>query len=149
MAIYMEFKGSKQGTITGDAIAASYKNQIVVFSVEFGMGHPTDANTGLATGKQVHRPLVLTKSIDMASPLLMTACVTNETATTVTFKYVGEGASQKNFVQIMLTNAVIQDFNHIMFDDGSKGEKLILSYQKIEYTWVNGGIMAESDMTAS
>jgi type VI secretion system secreted protein Hcp len=141
----MEFKGKVQGTIKGDATAAQYKEQIVVFSVEFGMGHPVDAASGQTTGKQVIRPLVITKSVDKASPLLMQACATNEVATTVTFKYVIEGTSQKNFVQVELTNAIVQDFNHMMFDDGSRTERLRMSFQKIEYTWVDGGITAQTD----
>jgi type VI secretion system Hcp family effector len=148
MAIYMDFKGKVQGSVKGDVTAAGYKDQIIVTSVEFGIGRPTDQNTGLASGRQVYRKLTVTKVVDKSSPLLLTASANNESAT-INLSYVAEGATHKNFVSVNLTGCMVQDFNHMMFDDGSRVEKLLISYQTLEYTWKDGGITASLDVTGT
>jgi type VI secretion system secreted protein Hcp len=148
MAIYMVFKGRKQGTVAGDANAAGYEGQIVVTSVGLGMGRSVSAGSGLATGRQVVRPLVVTKRVDKSSPLLMTASVTNEVATSVLFNYVIEGEKHSKYLTVTLTNAMIQDFDDLVHDSGESVEKLVFNFQKCEYTWVDGGITAEYDMAS-
>jgi type VI secretion system secreted protein Hcp len=146
MAIYMVFKGKQQGTIQGDATSEGYAGQIVVTSVEVGMGRSAAAGSGIATGRQVVRPLVVTKRVDKSSPLLMTASFTNEVATSVLFNFVIEGEQHKKYLTVTLTNAIIQDFDETVHDGGTSVEKLTLNFQKCEVTWVEGGITASWDM---
>jgi type VI secretion system secreted protein Hcp len=147
MAIYMVFKGKQQGTIAGDATAIGFVGQIVVGSVELGMGRSAAAGSGIATGRQVVRPVVVTRRVDKASPLLMTASFTNEVATSVLFNFVIEGEQHAKYLTVTLTNAIIQDFEEVVHDGGASVEKLTLNFQKCEFTWEEGGITASWDMS--
>ena len=147
MAIYMDFKAKAAGAIKGDATAANFTDQVVVTSVEFGMGHGQSATSGLATGKVVAKPLVFSKRLDKASPLLMAVCVSNDIGTTVKFNYVYEGSKHTAYYTVQLINAMIENYEHKALDDGTAGETVSLSYQKIEWNWVDGGITALHDLT--
>jgi type VI protein secretion system component Hcp len=80
--------------------------------------------------------------------LLLNSCVTNEVAKTVTLSYVFEGSAHKAMVTVVLTNAIIQDYDHVAQDTGATVETVTLNYQKLEFTWTNGGITAAWDLTA-
>ena len=148
MAIYMLANGSKQGAISGNVDATGFTNQILVKTVHFGMGWPVAASSGLVTGKQVARPIVVTKLLDKATPLLLTACCNNENMKTVTLSYMFEGASHTTVVTIVMTNAMIQDYDHSAQDSGGTVETLTFNYQKVEFNWTNGGITAAWDLAS-
>jgi type VI secretion system Hcp family effector len=147
MAIYMSVKGTQQGVMTGGVTSGNYKGQILVNSVHFSMGHPVNSNTGLTTGKQVAKPVVVSKPTDMSSPLLLSSCQNNENLTTVMITYVFEGALNKAVSTTKLTNATVQDFDHKAQSDGSSVETVTFSYQKCEFTWIDGGIATAWDLT--
>jgi type VI secretion system Hcp family effector len=146
----MKFEGAKSGWIKGEATASPCVDYITLNSLELGLGHPIDANTHLATGRQVVRPLVLTKTVDKSSPLLINSCATNEVARTVTFAYTRTGIENKLavFLTVVLKNATVQDFNHVANADGSTLEKIALVFTTMDFTWTDGGIMASVDAIA-
>ena len=150
MSIYMKYEGTAQGWIKGDSKAHAWADFIALTSVEFGMGHPYDSQTSMITGKQVVRPLVLTKGVDKATPLLMTSSCTNEVGKTVKISYTRTGVEGKvnTFFTIELTNALVQDFKHHAAEDGSAIETLHLTFQKIEITWTDGGLTAITDVSS-
>src|ERR1019366_7561009 len=149
MAIYAKIKGRKQGVLTGGVTAGSFPGQIQVNTVEFGVGSPADVSTGLAPGKRVARPVMITKPLDQSSPLLHQSCTTNELLT-VDIAYVVEGAGHKPYVTLSLTNAMIRDFKHETSFNGSSVETISFTYTKIEFTWTEGGIVSTDDwMSAS
>src|SRR5204862_453147 len=82
-----------------------------------------------------HKPLVITKTIDKATPLLANALVTNENLTQVviTLRQGGQAVST-----IKLTNASIS-----ARQQHGMTESISFTYQKIEWTWIDGGITAE------
>lgn len=150
MAIYMKFEAARQGWIKGGSEATGWEGYIILRSLELGMGHPIDANTHLSTGRQVVRPIVVTKEVDNSSPLLITTCATNEVARTVTVAFVGTGTnvSHAAFMTVQLKNATIQDFNLVTHEDGSTVEKITLVFTTVEVTWIKGGIVASVDAIA-
>lgn len=149
MAIYMKYTAKSQGVIAGAITSGNFTGQIEVFSIDLGMGHSSGVSSALTTGKQVARPLVLTKRVDKATPLLLNSCINNEVATAVLITYVFEGAAAvKAVATIALTNALLQDFHHTAQSDGSTVETLTLNYQKCEFTWIDGGLTSMWDLTA-
>ena len=102
---------------------------------------PRDAATGLATGKRQHKPLTITKEIDKSTPLLMKAIFTNQTLPVVQLSL--NGSDGKAVATVRLTNAQISD--HLQ--QGST-ETVSFTYQKITWTWVDGGVTAEDDWEA-
>jgi len=144
MAIYARVTGKKQGVMTGGVTAQAFTGQIEVHSVDFGVGSPHDVSTGLATGKRVARPVVITKPLDKSSPLLHQSCVTNESVS-VWISYTVEGQGHAAYVTIALTNGMVQDFNHMGHADGTAVERIAFTYSRIEFTWVTGGIVSTDD----
>jgi type VI secretion system secreted protein Hcp len=148
MAIYAKIKGTKQGDLKGGVTSKGFDGQIQVHSVEWGVGSPRDVSTGLPTGRRVARPLQITTPMDRASPLLHTAVVNNE-ALTVTISYVVEGEGHKAYATIVLTNAMIQNFNIASTFTGSDVETVTFTYTKIEFTWAEGGITSQDDWSST
>ena len=98
---------------------------------------PRDPASGLATGKRQHQPIVLTKQLDATTPLFLSALVTNEILTNVTLG-LSEGGQQ--VATVVLTHASISDYTA-----HGTTEKWSFTYQKITWTWLNGGITATDD----
>jgi type VI secretion system secreted protein Hcp len=144
MAIYAKIKGVKQGDLTGAVTAKGHTGQIQINTVEFGVGSPTDISTGLATGKRVARPVLITKPFDQSSPLLHLSTVTRESLT-VDISYVVEGEGHKPYATLSLTNAMIRDFKNEASFTGGATETISLVYTKVEFTWVEGGITSTDD----
>ncbi len=144
MAIYMKVIGKAQGDIKGGVTAQVFDGQIHLESCEFGLAAPFDVATGQASGRRVPRPVHLVKQSDRSSPLLYMACVTNEVLD-VEISYTEEGAEHKALMTIVLTNAMLRDFNHLGGAKGSAVEKLSLTYTKFEFTDVVAKTMAQDD----
>jgi type VI secretion system secreted protein Hcp len=101
---------------------------------------PRDAASGLPTGKRQHKPFVITKQIDKSTPLIMGALVTNENLTSVLIGMLRNG---NQVMTIKLTNASVSD--RVQKGDS---ETISFTYQKIEWTWLDGGITAQDDWEA-
>lgn len=149
MAIYAKIKGQVQGDLTGAVTAAMYPGQIAVLTAEFGVGSAYDVATGTTTGKRVARPLVITKTMDQSTPLLHRACVTLENLTSIVISWVVEGQGHKPYLTLTLTNAMIRDFSSHSSETGNSVETIRFTYQKVELTWVDGGITSVDDWSAS
>jgi type VI secretion system secreted protein Hcp len=125
--------GQKQGNFGSGLTITAYQHEIV---------SPRDPASGLPTGKRQHKPLVITKSIDKASPLLLRSLFNNENLTSVLIGLLRPGSAGP-VATVKLTNASVSD-------DVQHGnyETISFTYQKIEWTWVDGGITAEDDWEA-
>ena len=118
---------------------------------------PRDAASGLANGRRMHKPFVITKEIDKSTPLLYNALVNNENITEWELQFwtsnSGKGAgSEKQYYTVKLTNACISDISFHMLNNKNPDlvryaeyEEISFTYQKISWTWVDGKIMAEDD----
>jgi type VI secretion system secreted protein Hcp len=163
MASYMKPEGQKQGWIKGSVTqkvgGVDFKDWIAVIAVSHSILSPRDIQSGLPTGQRMHKPFVVTKELDKATPLLYGALCTNENLKTVEVKFhtpqlratSGIGAEVNHFT-IKLTNANIAsiDFRmanirHADLQKFNEYEELALTYQKIEWTWNDGGITAGDD----
>lgn len=150
MGIYLRYEGTKSGAIAGSATETGNVGSITILSLDLGLGHPIDPATHLASGKQVVRPVVVTKEIDKASPLLINSCYTNEVSKTCTFTYTRTDTNGQTaaYLTVALKNAMITDFNHAADRGGTGVERLTFGFASFEFTWVTGGIMASVDMMA-
>jgi type VI secretion system secreted protein Hcp len=157
---YLRLKGAKQGDIKGSVTQKGREGRIAVIAVTHDIVSPRDAASGLPTGKRQHKPLVVTKEIDKASPPLRTALVSNENLTNVTLdffspKAAGPGAGaglEFNDFTIVLTNASIASIAMVMPNNKQPElaklatyEEIAFTYQKITWTWNDGGITASDD----
>jgi len=122
------------------AITAQKQGDLGTINVT-GVSHeiisPRDAASGLPTGKRQHKPFVITKELDKSTPLLLNALVSNENLSAVTFTYLRDG---KPVATVKLTNASLASY-----DSHGESETWSFTYQKITWTWLDGGVTAQDD----
>ena len=151
---YLKLKGQKQGDIKGGVTQKGREGKILVMAFDHEIQSPRDPASGLPTGKRIHRPFTITKEIDKSSPLLYSVLVNNETITVwelQCFAAKSSGAEVNNYT-VTLTNARIVDITSNMLNnkvpENAKMpimEEVNFAYQKIQWTWVDGGITASDD----
>jgi type VI secretion system secreted protein Hcp len=154
MPIHMTLKGQTSGEIKGSCTQKGREGSILLFAFDHDILSPRDIASGLPTGKRQHKPVLVTKEIDKSSPLLYTVLCNNENLTEVVFKFWKPSASGKEvqYYTIKLTNANIAArktyFPNMLIAENTKLphlEEVAFTYQKIEWTWEDGGITSEDD----
>ena len=159
---YLRMKGQKTGDVKGSVTQKGRADSMMVIAYEHSILTPRDIASGLPTGKRQHKPLMIMKEIDKASPLLYNILVTNENIPTWKLEFwtplikaaTGVG-SEVQYYTIELTNANICQIEQFMLNNKdpeltkyAPSEKIFFTYQKITWTWVDGGITAEDDWEA-
>ena len=151
---YLKLKGQKQGEIKGSVTQKGREGKIMVIAVSHEILSPRDTASGLPTGKRMHKPFVITKELDKSTPLLYNALVNNENIPEWELQFWQPSAtgSEKQHYYIKLTNANIASIDFRMPNNKhpdlmkfSEYEEIAFTYQKIEWTWVDGGITAMDD----
>jgi len=137
---YLKLKGQKTGDIRGSVTQKGRENTIMVIAVEH------------TSGKKV---LTLTKEIDKSSPLLHQAYTNGEPMAEFTLQFwrpqisaqQGVGSEVQHFT-VKLTNARIQSIHTQMLNNKNPElmryetqEEVTFTYDKIEFTWVDGGLV--------
>jgi type VI secretion system secreted protein Hcp len=157
--IYLTLKGQKSGNIQGGVTQKGRQDSIQVQYLQQKRISPRDPASGLPTGKIQHEALVFRKTLDKSTPILQNVMSTNESLTEVHFKFWKPsitGAETQHFT-IDLQNASIASFNLYhpdTMDSGAGGtapdslEELTLTYQKITWTWTDGGVSATDDWSS-
>ena len=159
---YISIEGAKQGAFKGDADAAARrraKGRIGGVKFSFETTSPRDVATGQASGKRMHKPIVITKEWDAASPQLFNALVTNEVlkngAVRVREDRIADG-QEEIYHTITLTNANVSNV-HSYLDltdtsgdryDAHELEDVSFVFQKIEIENKEGKTTAADDWHA-
>ena len=123
--------------VTGQKQGVFSKTKIPVLAVSHEIVSPRDAASGLPTGKRQHKPYVATMPMGATTPKFINALVTNENLTSVLIGLLRNGVV---VATIRMTNASVADY--VQTD---QGVQLSFTYQKITWTWVDGGISASDD----
>jgi len=154
---YMTATGETQGEIVGGSTQAGREGQMEIVEYGHSISQAIDNASGLPSGKRQHRAIRVTKEIDRATPILMNAMTINETLTNVTIRFwrPSKTGQEEQFFTVELLNAHIVNITHSNktydLDDWGTGvaapanETLTITYQKIIWTWEDGGITAEDD----
>jgi len=159
---YLKMKGQTQGEIKGSVTQKGRENKILVIAYEHGIVSPRDSASGLPTGKRMHKPLMIMKELDKATPLLYNILVNNENIPEWQLEFwtpqssAARGAgSEVQHYTIELMNASIASIEQIMLNVKNpelakyvEHEKIFFTYQKITWTWKDGGITAMDDWEA-
>jgi len=157
---FLILKGQKQGEIHGSVTQKGRENSILVHSFSHEIVSPRDPASGLPTGRRQHKPLVILKEIDKSSPLLFAALVNNENLVTWELRFWEPGGApagvEKQTYTIKLTNANITSIRESMLDNEDPAnaklplrQEISFTYQKIEWTWMEGGITAQDDWSSA
>ncbi|CDI94901.1 secreted protein Hcp [Pseudomonas aeruginosa PA38182] len=104
---------------------------------------PRDPQSGQPTGQRVHKPVVITKVFDKASPLLLAALTSGERLTKVEIQWYRTSAAgtQEHYYTTVLEDAIIvdiKDYMHNCQDPGNAHfthlEDVHFTYRKITWT---------------
>lgn len=151
---YLTLTGETQGAIKGSVTQAGREDSIAVIAFQHGVQSPRDAASGLPTGKRQHHPAVITKELDKSTPILMNVLVNNENITEwrLDFWQPSTSGAEVQHYSIELVNASIASIDLHMPNNKhpdlmrfKEYEEVAFTYQKITWTWQDGGIMAEDD----
>jgi type VI secretion system secreted protein Hcp len=159
---YLSLKGQKQGDIKGSVTQKGRDGKIMVIAVSHEIVSPRDAASGLPTGKRMHKPFVITKELDKSSPLLYSVLCNNENITEWTLEFwtpqisakTGTGSEVQHYT-VKLENANIASISFRMANNKhsdlmkfAEYEEVAFTYEKITWTWKDGGIEAEDSWAA-
>ncbi len=151
---YLKLEGEKHGEVKGSVTQKGRENKIMVIGFNHEVVSPRDAASGLPTGKRQHKPITITKEIDKSTPLLFSILVHNENIKTWKLECWQPSATgaEKQHYTIELLNANIAAIRAEMLNNKypenmrhNEREHVSFTYQKITWTWVDGGITADDD----
>ncbi len=159
MMTYVKIIGQKQGWIKGDCTQKGREDLIMCIAADHDIVSPRDPQSGLPTGKRMHKPFVMTFELSKATPLLYSALVNNENLTSITIQFwtpeikavSGVGSEVQSYT-VKLVNANIASIRFLK--QNIRNPELVkypetvevsFTYQKIQWTWNDGGITAGDD----
>lgn len=154
---YLRLRGKSQGDIKGAGNRTGRKGLIKVISWHHDIAAPRDPASGLPTGRRQHQPFVITKEVDCASPLLLSALAHNELLPEWELTLWQRTASGKDvpYYSIRLTNAAIAHYHGEMPDNQTEAshglherEQFAFTYEKIEWSHLAAGVTAADDWSA-
>ncbi len=154
---YMKLTGQRQGRIQGGVTQRGKEGSIEVIAFSHEIISPRDPATGLPTGRRQHKPFTVKVTLDRALPLLYQALATSETFTDLVLQFYrpSPDRSEVNHFTIALKNASIASIKTVLPDTqdaNTSGQpeqvEISFTYQKIIWTWSDGGISAEDDWAA-
>ena len=154
LPIHMTLEGEKQGKIDGSCDQKGRENTILVEALDHEVFIPRDPQTGLGTGKRVHKPLSVMKHVDKASPKLYQALCSGEHMKKVEAKFyrISPKGSEEHYFTTTLEDAIIVSISPWMpncldrnSDNFGHMEKVDLTYRRATWTWVPDGIEAADD----
>jgi type VI secretion system secreted protein Hcp len=157
---YLRLVGQKSGEIRGSVTQKGREGKIMVIAASHDITTPRgDAGSGMATGKRVHTPFVITKEVDRSSVALHQLQASNENLKewelqfwTPQLKVGGGSGTEVQYFTIKLSNASIASFAMQMPNNKHPDlmklesfEEVSFSYEKIEWTWTDGAVTASDD----
>ena len=154
---YLTAKGQRQGDIAGNVTEKGREGTIALFAVSYEIDTPFDPQSGHPSGKRQHKPVTIAKAIDQATPKLLRALASNETLTTAKIEFWRRAPETAGpYFIIALTNSLVVDYAlRSSAEPEARGfqrleyEEFAMTYQKIEWTWVQGGVTAQDDWSAA
>jgi type VI secretion system secreted protein Hcp len=151
---WMKIKGKKQGNISEKAntvesvgnlwanpeckLPEDIKNLIQVLATTHTVEARVDAMSGMQTGRRVHKPYVVTKLWDRATPLLYKALTQNEVMDIEIYfprpEPSGEGG-QQHYYTVKLGNAVVISIRSITPSTNDPGTANLPQMEDVSFTY--------------
>lgn len=154
MPAHIYYTGIRQGKIDGSCDLRGRETSSLVEEFKHTVHIPSDPQSGLPTGKRVHKPLTICKYYDKASPKLYQALVTGERLSEVRVNWyrINPGGEEEHYFTHILQDAIIINITPYMPNclDASKEqfqhmEEVSFTYRKIIWRWEPDGVEAEDD----
>src|SRR5829696_7340519 len=148
---YLIIEGEKTGAVAGSVTQKGREKSIMVIGASHEIKSPRDAASGLPTGKRQHLGMNIIKIVDKSSPLLYNILVNNENIKKwkLQFWRPSPAGTEQQHYTIELDNANIAGIKLVMPNNKhpelmkfAEYEEIQFTYQKITWTWMDGGITA-------
>ena len=131
----------------------------MVIAASHGIESPQDPHTGLPIGSRLHKPFIITKESDKSSPVLYGMLASNERIVEWDLQFWSANLSSTSDTgqeiqthSVKLMNASICSISFCMPNSKNldlvryvEYEQVAFTYQKIIWTWNDGGIIAADD----
>ena len=134
--VYLQLDGIK-----GESTDGAKKDWIECKSVQFEVSQPKSATASTGGGHTAerceHKDIVLTKLVDLASPLLLQNCSSGKTIPKAKFEFFradGKGERVMYFA-IELDNVLISDVAPSVSEGDIMKESVSLKYSKVKWTY--------------
>jgi type VI secretion system secreted protein Hcp len=109
---YVTIDGERQGRFKGESMRKGMEGKIPGVRFQYSAHIPRDPQSGLASGKRLHQPVVITKQWGTSSPQIFLALTTGEHLKSVVIEFVrtNPGGKEYIFQIIRLSDAVVASF---------------------------------------
>ena len=150
--VYMKVEGTKTGIIKDQNMQPKFQDRIELTGYSFETSSPGGSPTGMGiVGRRARTPLRVTKNNGQSSIMLFNCSITNEILKTVIIEVYKTNNNGMEVLEqtIILTNAAVSYFKQSFDNTSGPGQsygpkdEILFTYQKINITYVNGGVMAE------
>lgn len=150
-------RGQRSGVIKGSVTQKGREGAIQVLDIDHSIISPRDPASGLPTGQRQHKPFIVTIQLDQSAPLLYNALSNNENLTAFELKYWAPSSksagTEANVFTVRLSNSNISSIEQFVEKDQTgvlrTYLKVSFNYQRIQWTWTDGGITATDDWAGS
>lgn len=122
----------------GEATDAKHKDEIDVDSYSWGLSHPVDpGGSGQSAGESTATALVVSKTVDVATPNLMKFCMNAKTFPTVVLTCRKRGTDPVEYLKITMKNTIVSSVQTSGAGEGSPAQESVafsFTAVEIEYT---------------
>ena len=122
----------------GEATDNDHKDEIDIESYSWGMSHPVDpSGTGQSAGESTASQLVVTKTVDKATPNLMKFCMNAKVFPEVLLTCRKRGENPIEYLKIKMKNALVAAVSDAGSGDGAPAQESIsfaFTGVEVEYT---------------
>jgi type VI secretion system secreted protein Hcp len=157
LSAYLKLAGARTGAVQGSVTQKGREGKIAVNAVSHEILSPRDPATGLPSGKRQHQALTITKELDRATVPLRSILVNNDDCKEweLQFWRPSPTGAETQYFTIRLTHASIASID-MQMPNNTRPELMKLEtfedvtfvYQKIEWSWTDGGLLAADDWMA-
>jgi type VI secretion system secreted protein Hcp len=121
--------------IKGGSTDHEHKDWINAWDLRMGFSQPRSpvASTagGMTTSKTVHRPLIISKGLDLASAQLMQNCCSGETMEEIIIeRFRANGEKRVKYMEVRIYNAIVNNIDPYSIDN-YMAEQIAFVYSKI------------------
>ena len=151
---YLKIEGESAGTVAGSVKQKGHEDWIEVIALEHNVIVPVDNQSGQIYGRRQHKPFIITKALDKATPLLFQIMGRGENIKTAVldFMKVSAKGGEEILFTYTLEDAKIIQIESIManvkdpqLDNLPNMEKIYLAYRKISWKFADGNLESSDD----
>jgi len=135
LEMYWKCEGTKTGQMKGSVDIKGFEDTMRVYGISWGVATNVDQQSGQATGKRLHEPLIITKPVDKATPLLLNAMCSHENIKKTEFIYLDVPGGATAAAKMVKVFSIITEDGYIgKIEAGSTSEGVLLEKIHLYFT---------------